>query len=288
MPPPFSLTYYDPPPALARHVMAFFDFSIETPYIEDLQPGALGQFVLFPRGHGTITFGDRVDVAEAKGFVMSGFSVAAPFAMHGPWTAIGASLSPLGWAALTGEPASDHVDRFIPAGDMLGEEATAFCEDISARYCAGTLSGKAACDELAAWMEPRLGTIPTRHEQLVEATIAWLASSLNPDLDALFARLSYSRRQAERLVERYFGFPPAALARKFRAVRAAALLAQDQLGDEDEAALAEAFCDQPHMVHEIRRFSGFTPTRLGGDGQPIMKTLLQLKNYTRLQELKGA
>lgn len=42
------------------------------------------------------------------------------------------------------------------------------------------------------------------------------------------------------------------------------------------------------MVHEIRRFCGYTPTRLGGDGQPILKTLLQLKNYTRLQEFRAS
>ena len=268
--------------------MVLFEFATELPYVEDQQPGGLGQFVLFPRGHGSISFRDRVEKVDGCGHLMSGFSVSAPFAMHGPWHAIGVSLSPLGWAALTGAPASDYVDRFEPVGDVLGREATAFCDDLSARYCAGAVSGKAACDELAAWMLARLGTVPARHERLMEATIGWLGTSLNPDLDLLFDRLDYSRRQAERLVERYFGLPPEALVRKFRALRAAALLAQEELSDADEAALADAFCDQPHMVNEIRRFCGYTPTRIGGDGQPILKTLLQLKNYTRLQEFRAS
>ncbi len=288
MPPPFRLTYHDPPPSLARHLMVLFEFSTDIPYIEDLQPGGLGQFVLFPRGHGSTVLAGKPQKIEAKAHIMSGFSVAAPFTMYGPWAAIGASLSPLGWAALTGVPASDYVDRFVPVGDLLGAEAKVFTEDLSARYCDGEISGEEACHEIVQWIAPRLGTIPPRHENLMEATIGWLGSSLSPDLDLLFPRLDYSRRQAERLVERYFGLPPAALARKFRALRSAALLAQDELSDADEAALADAFYDQPHMVHEIRRFCGYTPTRLGGDGQPILKTLLQLKNYTRLQEFRAS
>ncbi len=288
MPPPFSLTYHDPPPSLARHLMVLFEFSTEAPYIEDLQPGGLGQLVLFPRGHGTAVLRGKQQKIEARGHMMSGFSVAAPFALHGPWHAIGASLSPLGWAALTGLPASDYVDRFVPTGEVLGPEATAFCDHLIARYCAGEVSGEAACLEIATWIEPRLGPVPARHEHLMETTIGWLGAALNPDLDALYEALDYSRRQAERLVECYFGLPPAALARKFRALRAAALLAQDSMSDADEAALADAFYDQPHMVREIRRFCGYTPTRLGGDGQPILKTLLQLKNYTRLQEFRAS
>lgn len=263
-----------------------FHFATELPFIEDLQPGALGQFVLFPRGLGSISFGDRTEKAEAKGFLMSGFSVAAPFAMHGPWNAIGVSLSPLVWATPTGKPANAYVDRFLPAGELLGPQVTAFAQDLSARYCAAEISGEAACFEIADWVQGRLGSIPARHEQLIEQTVAWLGASLNPDLDALFDAVSYSRRQAERLVERYFGFPPAALARKFKAVRAAAMLAQEELSDTDEAELANAFHDQSHMIHEIRRFSGYTPTRLGGDGQPILKTLLQMKNYSHLQAFR--
>lgn len=267
--------------------MVLFEFATEMPYLEDLQPGGLGQFVIFARGHGSTQLRGQTVTLDARGFVMSGFSVAAPFAIHGPWHAIGASISPLGWAALTGEPASDHIDRFVPVGELLGDEATDFCEGVANRYCDGSLSGKDACYEIADWLAGRLKPIPQRHERLIETTIGWMGSSLSPDLEELFGSLTYSRRQAERLVERYFGLPPAALARKYRALRAAALLAQEDLSDADEAALAEGFCDQPHMVHEIRRFCGYTPTRLGGEGQPILKTLLQLKNYSRLQEFRA-
>lgn len=267
--------------------MVLFHFATDLPVVDDLQPGALGQFVIFPQGEGEIRFGEQAQQVRGKAHLMSGFSCAAPFHMRGPWQAIGASLSPLGWAALTKAPANKHVDRFLPAEELLGGETTDFAASLSARYLGKELSGEEACMVLADWIAPRLGEVPQAHALLVERTIAWLGSSLNPDLEDLFDALNYSRRQAERLVERYLGLPPAALARKYRAVRAAALLSQEDLSDAEEAAIAEAFCDQPHMVREIRRYSGYTPTRLGGEGQPIMKTLLQMKNFTRMQLFKA-
>ncbi|ABC64652.1 hypothetical protein [Erythrobacter litoralis] len=66
------------------------------------------------------------------------------------------------------------------------------------------------------------------------------------------------------------------------------MLSQGTLSDSEEAAIATAFYDQPHMIREIRRFCGYTPARLGGDEQPILKTLLQMKNFTRLQEFRAS
>ncbi|WP_197076209.1 helix-turn-helix domain-containing protein [Aurantiacibacter marinus] len=265
-----------------------FHFATDVPRIEDLQPGALGQFVMFPRGTGTINFGERTEHLVSRLNLMSGFSTAAPFTMDGPWHAVGMSLSPLGWAALTGTPASEHVDQFCPAAELLGDDAALFGKDLSARYRNGEISGRDASFAMADWIMPRLAKVPPAHEKLIERTIIWLSGSMNPDLSLLFDTLNYSRRQAERLVEQYFGFPPAALARKYRAVRAAALLSKERLTGHEEAAVADAFYDQPHMVREIRRYCGYTPSRLGGDGQPILKTLLQMKNFNRLLEFRAS
>lgn len=283
MSPRFSLTYYDPPERLARHVLAYFHFIWEDELIEDRHPGALGQLVMFPRGTGEMQFPGGADPVKGDAYVFSGFTTAVPFRMNGPWHVYGASLSPLGWAALTDTPASEFLDKLKPAETLLGPEINAFAHDLNAAYRAGDVDGKEACARLSDWIEPRLRALPPRHERLIETTLRWLAKSLYPDVDDLFPDLAYSRRQAERLVERYFGFPPASLARKFRAVRASALLAKAELTDEDEARIAEAFYDQPHMVREIRRFCGYTPSRLGGPSDPILQVLLQLKNFNPLR-----
>lgn len=283
MPPRFHLNYFDPPPELERYVLTMFDFAWDSPEITDKQPGAVGQLVLFPHGKGSMEFGGDAFPVTGESHMLAGFSVAAPYTVDGPWHAVGASLSPLGWAALTGKPAYEYVDRFFDPAEILGPEWTEFASRTNSAYRAGILTGQQAGDAMAQWIIPRLKPVPARHEKLVDDTLGWLGSALNPSIEDLLPRLSYSRRQAERLVERYFGFPPAAVARKYRAVRAAALLSQPDLTDHEEAMVAEAFYDQPHMVREIRRYCGHTPSRLGGPANPILQTMLRMKNFDRLK-----
>ena len=200
MPSQFSLSYFDPPAKLKRHVLATFCFHTPQTDIEDRHPGALSQLVLFPTGEGGMQFGDRLDPAGPGAFAFSGFSSAKPLKMRGPWSAIGASLSPLGWAALTHKPANECFDRFIPAEELLGKDVTDFSIDLNRRFLAGEVESEAACEELAGWIALRLNKVTPNHERLIEATIGWLGSSLNPEMGDLFIRVNYSRRQAERLI----------------------------------------------------------------------------------------
>ncbi|BDI59847.1 helix-turn-helix domain-containing protein [Qipengyuania nanhaisediminis] len=287
VPSQFHLEYFDPPEELGDHVLAFFHFIWDRVEIRDRHPGALGQLFFTPRGSGRLHFPDHVETIAPGAHMFSGFSTATPFEFNGPWHSFGASLSPLGWAALANVPAGQCLDRFCPAEDLLGRQAGDFADDLNARYLAGAVSGHQACEELSNWIAARLAPVAARHEAVIQATISWLGSSLNPDVDQLFERLDYSRRQAERLVERYFGFTPAALARKMRAVRAANLLSEPDLTDEGEAEIAAAFYDQPHMIREIRRYCGYTPARLGGGEEPLFRTMLRLKNLDRLKQYRA-
>jgi AraC-like DNA-binding protein len=89
---------------------------------------------------------------------------------------------------------------------------------------------------------------------------AWLIEEADPDVEALAASLGLSQRQLERLTKSYYGMPPKKLARKYRALRAAQLLAQ---GDSlDAAGLGLAFYDQSHLIREVKQFTGLTPTQL--------------------------
>ncbi|MHA7820666.1 MAG: helix-turn-helix domain-containing protein [Erythrobacter sp.] len=282
----FQLTYYDPPAGLERYVLTLFHFVWDEEVIEDRHPGGLGQLFLTPCGKGEIRFGERTDPFEGPAHMFSGFETAARFRVEGPWHSIGASLTPLGWAALTRVPASDVVDRLLPAGDLLGETIGAFAEDVAARYRANELLGAEACEALGEWIATNLHPVSNAHAVLIDRTFAWLGTSLHPDVEPLFESLDYSRRQAERLVIRYFGFAPAALARRYRAIRAANLLSQPGLTDEGEAEIAAAFYDQPHMIREIRRYCGYTPTRLGGAGEPLFQTMLRLRNLERLKHYR--
>jgi AraC-like DNA-binding protein len=282
----FQLTYFDPPAGLERYVLALFHFEWDAAEISDRHPGALGQLFLTPRGTGSIELAGRDFPLESGAQMFSGFETASLMKVNGPWHSFGASLSPLGWAALSGVPANAHLNRLAPAQEFLGEDIDQFAGALNEQYRQGDVSGEEACRSLGEWIAPRFKPIAPEHDALVELTLAWLGSSLHPDVEALFTQLDYSRRQSERLVARYFGYTPAALARKLRAVRAANLLAQPQLTDEGEAEIAAAFYDQPHMIREIRHYCGYTPARLGGADEPLFQTMLRMKNLDRLKRFR--
>ncbi|MEO0463076.1 MAG: helix-turn-helix domain-containing protein [Pseudomonadota bacterium] len=279
----FELTYFDPPPGLEHHVLTLFELRFYNERVEDLHIGALGQLCLIVRGRLRADFGERTDDLSEEPMLFTAFDVATPFRADGAGWVLGASFTPYGWASLTQASVKDHRNRFIPAGELLGEDVDRLHDRVAKRRLSGKLSCEQACMAVADWIRPRLNPIPASHEDVIDQTLAWLGSSLNPPVEELFADASYSRRQVERLVQRYFGVPPRALARKFRAIRAANLLAEPKLTDEGEAEIADAFVDQPHMIREIRRFCGYTPSRLGGPADPLFIRLTNMQNLDRFR-----
>ncbi len=278
----FELKYFDPPKGLERYILALFELRHLYEPFEDRHPGALGQVFVTIRGGVSGKFGDRVDAVEGKPALFNAFEVAVPYTADGPLWCIGASLSPHGWAALTQVSVKDYGNRFINASEVLGGDIDRFADDLAPRRLSGEVSTQDACIELANWIAARLKPVPPSHERVVDKVLGWLGSSLNPPIEYLVDDPEYSRRQIERLVQRYFGFAPKGLARKFRAVRAANFLAQSDLTAEAEAEIAEAFFDQSHMIREIRRFCGFTPARLGGIGGSMFERLTHLQSLDRI------
>lgn len=279
----FELKYFNPPAGLERYILTLFDLRLRDGPVSDRHVGALGQLHLVVRGGVTGRFGDRIDSVEHGTALFNAFKVAVPYTYHGPFWCFGASFSPHGWAALTGASVKEYGNRYMHASELLGEDIDRFYEDIVPRRLSGETSDQEACIELAEWIRPRLNPVSDDHERVMDKVLAWLGSSLNPPIEDLVADEQYSRRQIERLVQRYFGFAPKGLARKFRAVRAANLLAQPNLTDEAEAEIADAFFDQPHMIREIRRFCGFTPSRLGGQGGTMFERLTHMQSLERMK-----
>ena len=278
----FALDYLPVPVDLSDYITTFYHFRCEEAEIRDIQPAAVGQLTVFPYGEGRMMFADgHVDHSHEVN-LLTPFSVAAPFEMAGPFHAIGAVLTPLGWAALTGKSAKEHGNRLYPAAHLLGDIVADIGTNLCEAYRNGTQTAAGCAQEIGAFIVANVGPINVRHVELIAATNRWLGSSLNPDLEAFFATVHYSRRQAQRLVERYFGLPPKALARKYRALRAATLLSFPQLSDEMDAELAEAFYDQSHMIREIRMFAGRTPAKLRDDDNPFLSEMLDAKNFREL------
>ena len=277
-----AVDYIAPPAPIAPFVTTLYHFRCDEPVIRDIQPAAIGNLCLFPHGTGEMLFAQGHRDPNHTVGLMTPLSRATPIVVEGPFHAFGAALTPVGWAALTGLHAGQCRDRLLPASSVLGPEIDALGERLIAAYRQGTMSGRDCALAVGDFIERNIKPINPRHLELVAATGRWLSASFNPEISELAGVAGYSGRQVQRLVERYFGLPPRALARKYRALRAAALLSAPQLSMEDEAAISEAFFDQPHMIREIAHFVGRTPTRLTDASTPYLAEMIDGRNLREL------
>jgi AraC-like DNA-binding protein len=277
-----AVDYIDPPPAVAPLITTLYHFRCDEPVIRDIQPAAIGNLCLFPHGQGEMHFaaGHR-DPNHPVG-LMTPLSRATPIVVEGPFHAFGAALSPLGWAALTGLHAGRHRDRLLPAAQVLGPEIDMLGEQLLVAYRAGTMTGRECALAIGDFIGRTAKPVNPRHLELIAATARWLGGSFNPEVSDLAGVAGYSARQVQRLVEQYFGLTPRALARKYRALRAAALLSAPELSMESEAQIAEAFFDQSHLIREIAHFVGRTPARLSDNTTPYLAEMIDARNLREL------
>ena len=278
-----AVDYIAPPAAISDYVTTLYHFRCDEPKIRDIHPASIGHLAIFPHGRGEMHFREGHRDPNPPVAVMTPLSTANPIIVDGPFHAVGAALTPLGWASLTGLHAGEHRDRLREAREILGEEVDELGQRLNDAYRKGEMSGRECALALADFIGTKVKPINSRHADLIKVVNGWLGSSLNPDLSDLLDRAAYSERQVQRLTERYFGLSPQALARKYRALRAAALLSFPTLTPEFEAELGEAFFDQSHMIREINRFVGRTPARLKDPDSPFLSEMIAPKNLRELE-----
>lgn len=277
-----EVDYIAPPAAISDYVTTLYHFRCDEEVIRDIQPASVGHLALFPFGKGAMHFREGHKDPNPEIAMMTPLSHATPIIVDGPFHVIGAALTPLGWAALTGLHAGKNRDRLLPARGILGDDIEPLGEKLIAEYRLGTMAGREGALRLGEYIGRKAGKVNPRHAELIHTVNQWLGSSLNPDLADLMHLAAYSDRQVQRLVERYFGLPPQALSRKYRALRAAALLSFPHLTPEYEAELGDAFFDQSHMIREINQFAGRTPARLSDDDTPFLSEMIDPKNFREL------
>lgn len=277
-----KLDYYAPPQSLLGYVTTIYHFRCDDAEIRDMQPAAIGQLTLFPWGKGAMRFAEGIEDRSHELNLLTPTSQAASFTVDGPFHAIGLALLPLGWAALTGLSACEYSNRLLPASDWL-DGAEQIGAELAEKYRDGNISGEECGHALAAYAADRMSPPNRRHMELIDQVTKWLGTSLYPPVEQLYSLTSYSRRQTQRLCERYFGLCPQALARKYRALRAAMLLNSPDLPEAAAAHIADSFYDQSHMIREIRHFTGRTPTRFAGADTEILREVLHRRNLREVQ-----
>jgi len=265
-----SLRFLAPSPDMAAIIHTLFVTRAGDGRTRSMMPAYSAQFFSFVTGSSTIRFPGRDSCTSSDLTLNAPMLRAAPMVMQGPVLNVGASFTPLGWATFSGLPADEVHDTAVGAETVVPRALLAPLHAALAEIRADRLSPedyaravedmiRQACAQSAH--QPR-----GAHAVLVGAINDWLSSGFNPPIERLYDGTDLSPRQVQRLCRRYFGVPPGQLLKRFRAIRAAMLLAHDNLPSEMRNEVIGAYFDQAHLIRDIRRYTGQTPKALTQSG----------------------
>ncbi len=274
-----SFEFIAAPADLAPYLNSLYTWRFPDAQLNDALPAYSGQMVVFAQGVGRIQLDAGAIAESSDAFFLAPLCQARNFSVNGPALVFGVSLNFRGWAALSGLSVHDYHDRVLESGTVLGDDLGEEFAGLAGRFRTGDLDQKALLHAMCDIVRRGLSDLPDQHLTVIDRTLEWLSSSFKPDLDDLYEKLPYSKRQSQRLVAQFFGQSPVRLVRRYRAVRAATLLSLPNLSEDLEAEIREAFYDQAHLIKEIRFFTGRTPKRLEpASGSPI-KDMLGPEGY---------
>lgn len=242
-------------------------------------PSYSPQLMLFGRGSVSSDFPDGREGPVDGAFFVTQLDRAVPFYVHGPAQMVGVSLNMKGWAALTGLPVDKTINRILRVDQTLPEQRARALSVTAMKLGRGEFDGNEAARDVAAILVDALHALDPEHERFITRMLEWLGASFNPSLDELHDSLPMSPRTVQRLSNRYFGRPPITLAKRYRAIRAATFLSMPEIPQGVEAQIYDSFYDQAHLIRDLRRYTGRTPKRLGGEEESLGEKTLDVKGY---------
>ena len=269
---PFELHYFPPDPDLAEMVSSFYCARINMPRFDEYERADRPQFRFITVADGEYVFSDGHSSTVRRANIVGPTSGRVRAISNSPTRIFGFGMLPAGWAALMGSHGEKLTDRAIDAADLFGDWINEVADAIlgaandEARLIIGNNFVRAVLKQTEA---PAMWFIRTVDE--------WLTRSASPQVHDLVEATGMSIRSVERMTKHYYGLSPRMLARKYRAVRAAAALARGET--LDQAQLGDAFYDQSHLIREIKRFAGATPGQLG---KPTLYTEATTKGRKQL------
>jgi AraC-like DNA-binding protein len=259
-----ALSYLAPPEDLASLFGPMYLFIADKAAVSDHTRADFAQIRFMLTGTGDYVFHDGRHVATPQCCMLGPTTAATRFEVVGPMRVAGISVLPLGWAALGAGDAGIVADNLFDLADRFGEGWADLHEH---------LSSIADAEDAAALVWPFLRSCIRRVSPAEAAFVAavdlWLADERSPRVDALQDVTGLSSRQIARLCNRYYGSSPKYLARKYRALRCALILARDNI---DWADLCDgAFYDQSHFIREFKHFIGLTPSQLRDEASLVIR-----------------
>lgn len=271
-----QLAFAEPCLPLRPFIGGYYLVSSDVPYLQDVARADIGQLRLFLDGSGRLAPGhDTAPLVTPR--ALSGPSTyASEFALIGPVRMFGIALLPAAWGMIVPVSAARLRNQICDGQDLFGTALETFRDQL---INCQTLPEMATFADrfLAAQLAPARSPQP----QICAAIRRWLCTKLAPDPQKLFADLSLSPRQIERIANHYWGVPPRTLSRQYAALRTAHGLAAK--GAPPAASLAH-YADAAHLIREVRRVTGQTPKQLRATGNQLMRTSLILPSFPELQD----
>lgn len=246
----------------AASVNTFYIIETDAGSIEETVPAYSAQILVMVRGRATFTYAEG-HTAQASTITINAPQMrAARCVLDGPVLQIGASLTHIAWQRLANLPADEVHDQLIPAATILTPDQIASLEAAADACREGRLAPEDMCAHLGAIVAAAPFVPRADHVAVVEAILRWLMSGFDPPLSDLYAAVGISPRQLQRISRRYFGVAPAQVLKRFRALRAAMVLAQPGISEKLFDELMATYFDQAHLIRDIRRYTGRTPKLL--------------------------
>lgn len=253
---PVSLLYRPPPPELGDRISSLYEMHQATDVYDEVERADRPQLRIMLSGGGRYDFSTGASDPAFLVTIIGPTSGTIHGVGFGPMHIIGAGLHPAAWVAFMGADSEKWADRAIDANQVFGDRAALLLDQIRAAPDTDT-----RFDILTRFVaeatEASRDAAPFAFIKIVDQ---WLIASPDPQVDHLLETTQLGVRQVERLTKRYYGLPPKTLARKYRALRAAAALARGE--DLDDVGLSQHFYDQSHLIRELKRFAGLTPTQI--------------------------
>lgn len=259
-----GLSYLAPPADLRELFGPMYLFLADKTEVRDHTRADFAQIRFMLSGEGDYRFFDGRRVATPAACMLGATTAATAFEVAGPMRVVGVAVLPLGWVALGAGDASQFADNVFDLAERFGAEWAELLEK---------LRTVGDAEEAAALVWPFLREqtrqVTQSERAFIAATDAWLANERSPRIEVLQEATGLSARQVARLCNRFYGAPPKYLARKYRALRSALMLARDNL---DWADLCDnTFYDQSHFIREFKHFLGLTPSQLREDASLVIR-----------------
>lgn len=269
---PVDLDLRAPPPPLAEFVNTYFVIRSDEAVVNEVMPAYSAQFMVYIHGSSQL-LGESGEVFESDRVTFTApLMNAMPVKVTGPLLVAGASLTPLGWQCLAKVPADKLNNCMLPASRIIEPEGISTLEACASLCRDGKAGPEAIFETIGRLLQERRDAIRPDHALFVRQMNDWLSSGLNPDIDDLYGQVAFSPRTAQRLSKRFFGVSPTRLVKRYRAIRAAMLLANPSLPQTMRDEIRNSYFDQAHLIRDIRRYTGRTPTALL-DGSIAQETL---------------